>query len=91
VYFKPHVYVPYIGSCNVYRTDVIEMAAPCESFKPVSWEDLARHLEEYGWLYCVNCRRIITTREELEKHYHEHVVAKEVVMDVSIGEEAGGD
>jgi len=91
VYFKPHVYVPYIGSCNVYRTDVIEKAAPCESFKPVSWEDLARHLEEYGWLYCVNCRRIITTREELEKHYHEHVVAKEVVMDVSIGEEAGGD
>ncbi|MCI4408097.1 MAG: hypothetical protein JHC26_03310 [Thermofilum sp.] len=91
VYFKPHVYVPYIGFCNLYRTDVIDRAAPCESFKPVSLEDLAKHLEENGWLYCINCRKIITTREELEKHFQEHVIAKEVVIDTSVGEEAGGD
>ena len=60
----------------------------CESYKPVSIDELKKALSEQGWLYCVNCRRTIYTETELEEHVKEHLVAPGIIIDEAVREEA---
>jgi len=89
VFFKPNIYFPYIGYCVVKDDAKLhEEPAVCESFKPVSLDELKKALREQGWLYCVNCREVIHTLEELEKHVSRHLVSTGVVIDEAVAEEA---
>ncbi|MCS7110916.1 MAG: hypothetical protein RMI45_05190 [Ignisphaera sp.] len=89
VYFKPHIYFPYVGYCVIKQgTAVHQELTVCESFKPSSVDELRGFLRREGWLYCVNCRRFIYTEVELEEHARQHLVSPGVVLDEAIAEEA---
>ncbi|MEM1778112.1 MAG: hypothetical protein QXJ56_04860 [Ignisphaera sp.] len=89
VFFKPHIYFPYIGYCMVKQSAAVqERPAICGSFKSTSIEELRRILKLQGWLYCVNCRKAIYDERELEEHVKQHLVAPGIVLDEAIAEEA---
>lgn len=87
IFFKPHIYFPYIGFCIIRDTSVVDNIEICNDFKPSSLDELKRALAENGWLYCVTCRKIILSEEELEKHIKEHFVTSSVFIDDVIAEE----
>ncbi|MEM4789714.1 MAG: hypothetical protein QXV06_08000 [Ignisphaera sp.] len=89
LFFRPHIYFPYIGYCIVKHNSVLhEEPATCSSFKPSSIDGLKNIFKEQGWLYCVNCRKILINEIELEEHLKQHVVSSGVVLDEAIAEEA---
>ena len=89
IFFKPNIYYPYIGYCVIKNeSKFYEEPAVCESFKPSSIDELKKALETQGWLYCVNCRKVIHDVDELEKHVREHLVSTGIVIDEAVAEEA---
>ncbi|MEM1683893.1 MAG: hypothetical protein QXG46_05900 [Ignisphaera sp.] len=89
IFFKPHIYFPYVGYCVVKQNAVsFEVQGFCESFRPSSIDELRTILREKGWLYCVNCRKIIYDENELKEHVEKHFISPDVTLDESIAEEA---
>lgn len=88
VYFKPHIYFPYIGYCAITREGVYEKVEVCEKFRKTSLEELREILRREGWVYCVSCRKTIVDEKELVEHMEKHVVAVDVVIDEAVAEEA---
>lgn len=61
----------------------------CSSFRIKTFEDIRDSLTRKGWVYCVSCRRTLTSLEELEEHTsRSHTVSDDVLVDDVVSEEA---
>lgn len=67
---------------------VTENVEVCSSFRKSSIDELKEILKREGWIYCISCRKVILSEEELENHLKEHIVVSGIVMDEAIAEEA---
>lgn len=89
IFFRPHIYFPYIGYCLIKQgVATYEEPAICSSFKPSSIDEMKNILREQGWLYCVNCRKILRDEKELEEHLKQHIISPGVLIDEAVAEEA---
>ncbi|MEM0348054.1 MAG: hypothetical protein QXS63_01220 [Zestosphaera sp.] len=89
--FKPHLYYPYIGLC-VAKDEVREgrrRVEGCPYFRAKTLDEVRESLTRKEWVYCVSCRKTLTSVEELEEHVMKgHAVFEEVLVDDVVAEEA---
>lgn len=90
-HFKPHLHYPYVGLC-VVKGEVREgtgRVETCSSFRIKTLNEIRDSLTRKGWVYCVPCRRTLTTLEELEEHaLRGHTISDDVLIDDVVSEEA---
>ncbi len=70
LYFKPSETYPTIGICGLSNEVVLRNREACGEARS-KFEVLKDRLRKDGWLYCVSCRTLITTEDELLKHLDE--------------------
>ncbi|MGC8556069.1 MAG: hypothetical protein ACP5NG_03575 [Conexivisphaera sp.] len=66
-HYVPHPQYRYLGYCDEIGSVVVGDQA-CDRFSPAVNEDALRALEMRGWIYCVDCRRVIFDAEEALEH-----------------------
>ncbi|PUA33621.1 MAG: hypothetical protein B7O98_04190 [Zestosphaera tikiterensis] len=70
LHFKPSETYPKLGVCGLSNEAVLGVGEACEKVSS-KFEVLRDKLKRDGWLYCVSCRKLITTEDELLEHLDE--------------------
>ena len=90
-FFRVHSLFPYLGYCDKRGEVIVSSPRECDYFKQVDLDYIKEVIEKEGMVYCVTCKRPISSVEELEeyvKEYRKYVIALKTIVDEVVSEEA---
>ncbi len=87
IFFKVHSLFPYLGYCEKRGEVIVSSPKECGDFKQVDLDYLKEIVEKEGSVYCVTCRKPITSIKELEEYMKEHVIVSRTIVDEVVSEE----
>lgn len=88
VFFKAHDLFDYIDYCSIRKELVIPEHEECPHYREVTRDQLAKIIREQGWLYCITCRKVIHSVEELDEYLNKHIIVQETFSDDVASEES---